>query len=105
MTGLKRASSVVAFVLALAATPALAQGMSKMAAPAPTKDQVRMRVLDNCVLTQTKPGLDGGAGPKCRCFASAMIKVMKPDEIAAYNGRMPARLESLAEKTWTTCNK
>jgi hypothetical protein len=92
-------------VLMLAASPVLAQGLSKAAAPAQSKNTVRVRILDNCVLTQTKPGVDGGAAPQCRCFASAVSKAMKPDEAAAYDGKMPARLDAMAEKTWATCNK
>ncbi|MGQ4272725.1 DUF4148 domain-containing protein [Terrihabitans sp. B22-R8] len=96
-------------VLGVLSSPVAAQGVfgSKPAASAQpqTREQIRIRLLDSCVLTQTKPGVDGGAAPQCRCYAAGITKAMTDEDIAGYRGRMPKRLEPTAESIWTTCQK
>jgi hypothetical protein len=78
-------------------------GAAKSSAAPMTRDQVRVRLLDSCVLTQTKPGVDGGAAPQCRCYTAAVTKAMTAEEVAAYSGKMPKRMEPLAEASWAKC--
>jgi hypothetical protein len=94
------------FVPAAAAQGLFGSGAGKSAPAAPlTRDGVRVKLLDSCVLTQTKPGVDGGAAPQCRCYTAAVTKAMTPEEIASYSGKMPKRMEPLAEAVWATCQK
>ncbi len=87
---------------ALLASPALAQ---KAEAPAsgPTRDQVRMRILDVCVMSQSGKTAEEGAGPKCGCYAAKISKAMTDEEVAVYKKGLPKRLVPESDATFASC--
>jgi hypothetical protein len=87
---------------ALLASPALAQ---KAEAPAsgPTRDQVRMQILDVCVMSQSGKTAEEGAGPKCGCYAAKISKVMTDEEVAVYKKGLPKRLVAESDATFAGC--
>jgi hypothetical protein len=92
---------------ALVATPASAQFWVKKAPASsgsvPTRDQVRMRILDQCVMSQSGKSADQGAGPKCGCYATKMSKAMTDQEVAAYRKALPKRLSAEAQPAFASC--
>jgi hypothetical protein len=86
----------------LLASPALAQ-KAKAPASGPTRDQVRMRVLDQCVMSQSGKTADEGAGPKCGCYATKITKAMTDEEVATYKKALPKRLSAEAQPTFASC--
>jgi hypothetical protein len=92
---------------ALLATPASAQFWAKKAPASsgsiPTRDQVRVRLLDQCVLSQSGKTADEGAGPKCGCYAAKISKAMTDEEVAVYKKDLPKRLVPDADKTFASC--
>jgi len=85
---------------ALLASPALAQ---KTAASGPSRDQVRMRVLDLCVMSQSGKTAEEGAGPKCGCYAAKITKAMTDEEVATYKKGVPKRLTAESTTVLATC--
>jgi hypothetical protein len=85
---------------ALLASPALAQ---KAPASGPTRDQVRMRILDQCVMSQSGKAANEGAGPKCGCYAAKITKAMTDEEVATYKKALPKRLSAEAVPTFASC--
>ena len=86
----------------LAAAPAFAQ---KATAAGPSRDQVRIQILDQCVISQSGKTAEEGAGPKCGCYAGRIVKAMNEEEIAAYKRGVPKRLTEEANKILATCSK
>ena len=82
-------------VLALLTGHAAAQGMSR--------DQVRLRILDTCVMSQSGKTEEQGAGPKCNCYAPKVVKLMTDEEVAKFKKTVPARLKPESDKLLATC--
>jgi hypothetical protein len=83
-------------VLALMAGHGAAQAMSR--------DQVRLRVLDKCVMSQSGKAEDEGAGPKCGCYAPKIVKLMTDEEVAKFRKAVPARLKPESDKLLQKCD-
>jgi hypothetical protein len=86
----------------------LAMGAAVFAAPALAetsagRDTVRIRLLDQCVISQSGKTAEEGAGPKCSCFAAKMSKAMTDEEIAAFKKGVPKRLAADAQTALATC--
>jgi hypothetical protein len=83
----------------------LALGMTVFAgtAQATTRDQVRVRLLDQCVLSQSGKTDSEGAGPKCNCYAAKISKAMTDEEIAKFKKGIPKRLAPDAQAALATC--
>ncbi len=84
-----------AAALALLSGSALAQG--------PSRDQVRVRILDACVIGQSGKAEGEGAGPKCNCYAPKIVKLMTDEEVAKFRKKIPSRLKADADKILATC--
>lgn len=70
---------------------------------APTRDQVRVRLLDQCVLSQSGKTESEGAGPKCNCYAAKISKAMTDEEVAKFKKGVPKRLAPDAQTALATC--
>jgi hypothetical protein len=83
----------------------LALGTAILAAPASaaTRDQVRVKLLDQCVMSQSGKAADQGAGPKCNCYAAKMSKAMTDEEVAKFRKGVPKRLAPDSEAALATC--
>jgi hypothetical protein len=68
-----------------------------------SRDQVRVRLLDQCVMTQSGKTESEGAGPKCNCYAAKISKAMTDEEIAKFKKGVPKRLAGEAQATFATC--
>jgi hypothetical protein len=91
---------------ALVATPASAQFLFKKAPAAgsgTTRDQVRLRLLDQCVMSQSGKTAEEGAGPKCGCYAVKISKAMTDEEVATYKKGVPNRLTAESTATLAGC--
>jgi hypothetical protein len=88
-------------VIAAATALTLVSGAA-LAAPM-SRDQVRIRVLDQCVLGQSGKAEGQGAGPKCNCYAPKVVKLMTDEEVAKFRKKIPSRLKTDAEKILATC--
>jgi hypothetical protein len=88
-------------VVALMAAPANAFLFfgSKPKGPPLTRDQVRLHLLDTCVLTQSGKAADQGAGPKCNCYASRVAKAMTDADVLAYSSSRKLTPTAQAEAT------
>jgi hypothetical protein len=102
MTGAVKAVRFGAFVVgvALLASSALAQ---KAPAAGPDRNQVRLRILDACVMSQSGKLAEEGAGPKCNCYAAKITKAMTDEEVATYRKGVPQRLADESTKLLITC--
>lgn len=87
--------------VALMAAPADAQFLfgSKPKGPPLTRDQVRVRLLDACVFSQSGKAADQGAGPKCNCYAARVAKAMSDADILAYSSTKKLTPTAQAEAT------
>lgn len=83
----------------------LALGMVMLAgaAQAATRDQVRIKLLDQCVLSQSGKTDAEGAGPKCNCYAAKISKAMADEEVAKFKKGIPKRLAPDAQAALATC--
>ena len=70
---------------------------------APSRDDVRIRILDMCVMTQSGKAPEEGAGPRCGCYAAKIVKAMTDEEIAGFKKAVPARLKPESDKLLQTC--
>jgi len=84
----------------LLAVPVTAQHAS---AAGPGREQVRLRILDQCVLTQSGKLPEQGAGPKCNCYAGRIVKAMTDEEVARFRKTLPRRLAGEASQILATC--
>ncbi len=84
----------------LVAMPAMAQ---KAPAAGPTRDKIRLAILDQCVLTQSGKLAAEGAGPKCGCYARAMSKALTDEEVAGYRKSLPKRLADQSQTIFAGC--
>lgn len=84
----------------LVAMPAMAQKASEAA---PSRDQIRLAILDQCVLTQSGKLAEEGAGPKCGCYARSISKAMTDEEVADYRKSLPKRLADQSQKIFAGC--
>jgi hypothetical protein len=82
---------------AVFAAPALAQKAG------PSRDTVRVRLLDACVMSQSGKAADEGAGPKCNCYAAKMSKAMTDEEVAKHKKGIPKRLVPESQAALATC--
>ncbi|MFC5068379.1 hypothetical protein [Flaviflagellibacter deserti] len=93
--------------VALLAAPAEAQFLFGSAPKGPplTREQVRIRLLDGCVLTQSGKAADQGAGPKCNCYASRVAKAMTDADILAYSStkKLTPTVQAEATKALAVC--
>jgi hypothetical protein len=102
---------VLVLVAALmAAAPVSAQGLFGLGAkkwPPLTRDQVRLKLLDNCVMSQSGKAADQGAGPKCGCYATRVSKVLTDQDILAYSasGKLTPGAQGEATKAFDRCGK
>jgi hypothetical protein len=87
---------------ALLASPALAQKTAAQTS-GPTRDQVRVRILDLCVMSQSGKTAEEGAGPKCGCYAAKITKAMTDEEVATYKKGMPKRLVPDSDAAFASC--
>jgi hypothetical protein len=72
-------------------------------AQAATRDQVRIKLLDQCVLSQSGKTESEGAGPKCNCYAAKISKAMTDEEVAKFKKGIPKRLAPDAQTALATC--
>lgn len=93
--GAMKALAGAALVFVVLSGTAFAQG--------PSRDQVRVRLLDQCVLTQSGKTDAEGAGPKCNCYAAKISKAMTEEEIAKFKKGVPKRLAAEAQTVLATC--
>ncbi|BCJ90865.1 hypothetical protein IZ6_16000 [Terrihabitans soli] len=78
-------------------------GGTAVAAVPPTRDQVRVKLLDQCVLSQSGKSDSQGAGPKCTCYAAKISKAMTDEEVAKFKKGIPKRLAPDAQTALATC--
>lgn len=91
---------------AMKALAGLALGAAVLAGAAqaaPTRDQVRVRLLDQCVMSQSGKAADQGAGPKCNCYAAKLSKAMTDEEVAKFKKGIPKRLAPDSQAALATC--
>jgi hypothetical protein len=83
----------------------LVLGAAVLTAPAAaaTRDQVRVKLLDQCVMSQSGKAADQGAGPKCNCYAAKMSKAMTDEEVAKFRKGVPKRLAPDSQTALATC--
>jgi hypothetical protein len=90
-----KALAGLALGTALLVTPSVSQ--------AATRDQVRVRLLDQCVLSQSGKADSQGAGPKCTCYAAKISKAMTDEEVAKFKKGVPKRLAPDSQAALATC--
>lgn len=90
MRGMKAAVVVLGVVLTGHATAA-------------TRDSVRLRLLDQCVMTNSGKTDAEGAGPKCGCYATKITKAMTDEEIAKWRKGVPKRLTEESKQIFAGC--
>jgi hypothetical protein len=78
-------------------------GGTAFAQTGPSRDQVRVRLLDQCVMSQSGKTAEEGAGPKCNCYAAKISKAMTDEEVAKYKKGVPKRLAGESAATLATC--
>lgn len=78
-------------------------GGTAFAQTGPSRDQVRVRLLDQCVMTQSGKTDAEGAGPKCNCYAAKISKAMTDEEVAKFKKGVPKRLAADAQTALATC--
>ena len=88
---------------AVAAGAALLASSIAAQAAEPTRNKVRMRILDKCVIAQSGRLPLQGAGPECRCYAAKITKAMTDEEVADYRRSVPRRLSDASEKMLAAC--
>ena len=93
--GAMKALAGLALVFVVLSGTAFAQG--------PSRDQVRVRLLDQCVMTQSGKTDSEGAGPKCNCYAAKISKAMTDEEVAKFKKGVPKRLAADAQTALATC--
>jgi hypothetical protein len=83
----------------------LALGAVVLAVPAlaATRDQVRVKLLDQCVLSQSGKADSQGAGPKCTCYSAKISKAFTEEEVAKFKKGVPKRLAAESKATLDTC--
>jgi hypothetical protein len=81
----------------------LVLGGTAIAQTGPSRDQVRVRLLDQCVMTQSGKTESEGAGPKCNCYAAKISKAMTDEEVAKFKKGVPKRLAADAQTAFATC--
>ena len=74
-----------------------------LAAQAAGRNEVRMQILDRCVLSQSGRAPLDGAGPECKCYAAKIIKAMTDEEVAGYRRSVPRRLSEEANAIMAAC--
>lgn len=85
--------AVAVFLSVLVVGPAMAQ----------SRDNVRLKILDTCVMTQSGKSESEGAGPKCGCYATKITKAMTDEEIAKWKRGVPKRLTDESNKIFAGC--
>jgi hypothetical protein len=95
MTGAKLGAAAV-MACVLVAGQAMAQAGQ-------SRNQVRLKILDTCVLTQSGKSEAEGAGPKCGCYATKITKAMTDEEIAKWKKGVPKRLTEESNKIFAGC--
>jgi hypothetical protein len=97
----------VILVAAMTVAPAQAQFLFGSAPKGPplTREQVRVRLLDACVFSQSGKAADQGAGPKCNCYASRVAKAMTDADVLAYSSskKLTPTAQAEATKALTVC--
>jgi hypothetical protein len=78
-------------------------GGTSFAQAGPSRDQVRVRILDQCVMSQSGKGAGEGAGPECNCYAAKISKAMTDEEVAKFKKRVPKRLAAGAQTVLAAC--
>ena len=76
---------------------------SAMAQTAQSRNQVRLKILDTCVMTQSGKSEAEGAGPKCGCYATKITNAMTDEEIAKWRKGVPKRLSEESNKIFAGC--
>jgi hypothetical protein len=92
------------FAKTLLATSVLVLPAGQAMAQAQTRDHVRLKILDKCVMSQSGKAEDEGAGPKCGCYAPKIVKLMTDEEVAKFRKAVPARLKPESDKLLQKCD-
>ena len=100
-----RPSSLVLGILG-GVTLLSAAAFAQSAEPALTREQLRTRILDICVLTEArKAGPKVAVAPKCNCYARGVAQAMSPEEAAFFAEKraLPPAIRERAVAVYEKC--
>lgn len=100
---------VVGVLSAAAVAPALAQGLFGGPRTPATREQVRTRLLDACVVDLGRElGPKVSVTGKCNCYSAGVLKLLTAEEIAAFptdGTEIPSRIRGEATEVYARCKR